>query len=78
MQGGSNTGGMWYPRSGLFLVGMVPGTGDKHSSVGEMRSQGDRSPRKQTLGPGFAIADNRTEQIRAGEGGAGGRGWQDG
>lgn len=40
-----------------FLVGMVLGTGDTHSSVREMRSQGDRTPRKQTLGPSFATAD---------------------
>lgn len=36
---------------------------DKHLSVMEMRSQGDRTPRKETW-PSFIVAEGRPKQIR--------------
>lgn len=42
-------------------------------SVTEMRSQGNRTPRKETW-PNFAIAESRPEQMGTGAGGVRGRG----
>lgn len=72
--------GRWSPpRLGHGMVTGSWAVRDKHWSVGEVRSQGDRTPRKQ-LQPSFALAGDRwrSELREAGAGGERGKGWAGG